>query len=146
LKKPSLQGSWHLAYNVNDAHHPASPPTTEQSRSMDRPFRSRAEAMLDVLTAALPAPQGELMLRALRSGPVHAPTAISVLIRRDFLSPDDVTDAEAQLMIAESLIQRAPARNGTNTPAYGEGYCTKYSYATTAAQAHRPPVSHFRRR
>jgi hypothetical protein len=69
------------------------------------PFRSRAEAMLDVLVAALPEPQGELMLRSLRGDPTLAPTAISVLTRHELLNPDDVTEAEAPLMVAEGLLQ-----------------------------------------
>ncbi len=69
------------------------------------PFRSRAEAMLHAFTAALPEPQGELLLHSLRSDPVLAPTAISVLHHRELLDPSDVTDAEAELMVAEGLLQ-----------------------------------------
>jgi hypothetical protein len=70
------------------------------------PFRSRAEAMLDVLAAALPEPQGELLLRSLRgTDPVLAPTAIGLLVRRDLLRPEDVSEEEAPLMVAEELLQ-----------------------------------------
>jgi hypothetical protein len=71
----------------------------------DTPFRTRAQAMLDVLAAVLPEGEDELMLRTLRDDPTLAPTALSVLTRREILAPDDLTDAEARLMVAEGLIQ-----------------------------------------
>ena len=89
-----------------EAHHGADAAREQLLQAVRAtPFRSRAEAMLDVLVAAMPEPDGELMLRSLRSDPVLAPTALSVLVRRELLEPDDVTDAEAPLMVAESLLQ-----------------------------------------
>lgn len=74
---------------------------TDAVRAM--PFRTRAEAMLDVLVTALD--DGETLLRNLRTDPALAPTALSVLVRRDLLAPEDLTEAEALLMVAESLLQ-----------------------------------------
>jgi hypothetical protein len=79
----------------------------------EMPFRTRVEAMLDALAAVLPEGEAEALLRSLRGGRSVAPTALSVLVRREFLGPDDLTtwrpddltDAEAQLMVAESLLQ-----------------------------------------
>ena len=71
----------------------------------ETPFRTRAEAMLDVLAGALPEPEGERLLHQLRGGPELAPTALSVLTRREFLDPDDLVDAEAFLTVAENLLQ-----------------------------------------
>lgn len=71
----------------------------------DMPFRTRAEAMLDVVAAALPEPEGEGLLRSLRGDARLAPTVLSVLTRREILSPEDLTDTEARLMVAESLLQ-----------------------------------------
>ncbi|WP_369250382.1 hypothetical protein [Streptomyces sp. R41] len=70
-------------------------------RSM--PFRTRAEAMLDVLASSLD--DGELLLRSLRSDPSLAPTALSLLARREILTPEDLTEPESLLMVAESLLQ-----------------------------------------
>lgn len=67
------------------------------------PFRTRAEAMLDVLVSSLD--DGELLLRSLRSDPSLAPTALSLLARREILSPEDLTEPESLLMVAESLLQ-----------------------------------------
>ena len=89
-----------------EAHNGADPAREQLLQAVrTTPFRSRAEAMLDVLAAALPEPHGELMLRSLRSDPVLAPTAISILTHRELLEPDDLTDAEAPLMVAEGLLQ-----------------------------------------
>ncbi|MFE7357256.1 hypothetical protein ACFU8Q_29950 [Streptomyces sp. NPDC057543] len=67
------------------------------------PFRTRAEAMLDALVEAYP--DGEAMLRGLRGDPLLAPTALSVLVRREVLGAEDLTEPESLLMVAESLLQ-----------------------------------------
>ncbi|MEW2489821.1 hypothetical protein [Streptomyces sp. NPDC048411] len=71
----------------------------------EMPFRTRAAALLDTLATALPEGDGEELLRFLRADPELAPTALSVLTVRDILAPDDLTEAEAHLMVAESLLQ-----------------------------------------
>ncbi|KUL45132.1 hypothetical protein ADL12_04290 [Streptomyces regalis] len=68
-------------------------------------FRTRAQAMLDVLLTALPDAEGERLLRALRDDAGLAPLALSVLVHRELLSPEDMTDAEHLLVLAESLLQ-----------------------------------------
>ncbi|MGW1887701.1 hypothetical protein [Streptomyces sp. NPDC001970] len=83
------------------APHTAVDRLTDAVRAM--PFRTRAEAMLDVLVEALD--DGETLLRSLRTDPSLAPTALSVLVRRDILGPGDLTEAETLLMVAESLLQ-----------------------------------------
>ncbi|HLI35763.1 MAG TPA: hypothetical protein VKV80_00250 [Streptosporangiaceae bacterium] len=70
-----------------------------------QPYRTRAAAMLDTLAAVLGEAEGTGLLRALRGDPALAPTALSVLDRRGLLRPDDCTDAEGMLMIAESMLQ-----------------------------------------
>ncbi|WP_406385270.1 hypothetical protein [Streptomyces sp. NBC_01618] len=67
------------------------------------PFRTRAEAMLDALVEAYP--DGEAMLRGLRGDPLLAPTVLSVLVRREVLGAEDLTEPESLLMVAESLLQ-----------------------------------------
>ncbi|MGW3571509.1 hypothetical protein ACWDSL_47845 [Streptomyces sp. NPDC000941] len=67
------------------------------------PFRTRAAALLDTLTTALPG--GEKLLRSLRGHPDLAPTALSVLTQRGILDHEDLTEAEAGLMVGESLLQ-----------------------------------------
>ncbi|MER5925098.1 hypothetical protein [Streptomyces mirabilis] len=71
------------------------------------PFRTRAEAMLDVLVSSLD--DGELLLRSLRSDSWLAPTALSLLARREILTPEDLTEPESLLMVAESLLQLCEA-------------------------------------
>lgn len=68
------------------------------------PFRTRAAAMLDTLATALPGGDGEKLLHSLRADPELAPTALSVLTVCDSLAPDELTEAEAHLMVAESLL------------------------------------------
>ncbi|MCK8437805.1 hypothetical protein G3I77_33840 [Streptomyces sp. D2-8] len=68
-------------------------------------FRTRAQAMLDVLTVAWPDGEGERLLRALRGDAILAPLALSALAHRELLSPEDMTDAEHLLVLAESLLQ-----------------------------------------
>ncbi|MCP3818398.1 hypothetical protein NLX86_09800 [Streptomyces sp. A3M-1-3] len=67
------------------------------------PFRTRTEAMLNVLAEAHP--DGDTVARGLRGDPLLAPTAISVLVRREILDADDLTEPESLLMVAESLLQ-----------------------------------------
>ncbi|MFF3323673.1 hypothetical protein [Streptomyces sp. NPDC002889] len=67
------------------------------------PFRTRTEAMLSVLAEAHP--DGDTVARGLRGDPLLAPTAISVLVRREILDADDLTEPESLLMVAESLLQ-----------------------------------------
>lgn len=74
---------------------------TDAVRAM--PFRARADAMLNVLAEALD--DGEALVRSLRTDAVLAPTALSVLVRRGLLDPDDLTEAESLLMVTESLLQ-----------------------------------------
>ncbi|MER5184438.1 hypothetical protein ABT009_40010 [Streptomyces sp. NPDC002896] len=71
------------------------------------PFRTRAEAMLDVLVSSLD--DGVILLRSLRSDPSLAPTALSLLARREILAPEDLTEPESLLMVAESLLQLCEA-------------------------------------
>ncbi|MER7834522.1 hypothetical protein ABTY98_01060 [Streptomyces sp. NPDC096040] len=71
----------------------------------DMPFRSRAQAMLDTLLVALPEPEGERLVRSLRGDPRLAPYAIGVLVQRDLLDPDDLTDTESLVMVAEGMLQ-----------------------------------------
>ncbi|MFD4761786.1 hypothetical protein ACFWOJ_23810 [Streptomyces sp. NPDC058439] len=67
------------------------------------PFRTRAEAMLDALVEAYP--DGGAVLRGLRGDPLLAPTVLSVLVRREVLGAEDLTEPESLLMVAESLLQ-----------------------------------------
>jgi hypothetical protein len=75
-------------------------------------FRTRAQAMLDVLLVALPEGEGERLLRALRGDARLAPLALNALAHRELLSPDDMTDAEHRLVLAESLLQLVELAGG----------------------------------
>ncbi|MER6162558.1 hypothetical protein ABT147_44965 [Streptomyces sp. NPDC001868] len=75
-------------------------------------FRTRAQAMLDALSAALPGGEGERLLRALRGDTLLAPLALSALMHRELLSPLDMTEAEHLLMLAESLLQLVELAGG----------------------------------
>jgi hypothetical protein len=75
----------------------------------DTPWRTRAGALLDVLATALPDGEGERLLRTLRCDPELAPTALSVLTHREILRPEDLTDTESLLMLAETLLQMLEA-------------------------------------
>jgi hypothetical protein len=75
-------------------------------------FRTRAQAMLDALSAALPNGEGERLLRTLRSDPVLAPLALNALAHRELLSPQDMTDAEHLLLLAENLLQLVELTGG----------------------------------
>lgn len=76
-------------------------------------FRTRAQAMLDVLAAALPDGESERLLRALRGDAVLAPLVLSALARHEVLSPEDMTDAEHLLVLAESLLQLVELAGGS---------------------------------
>lgn len=77
------------------------------------PFRTRAQAMLDVLLAALPDDEGERLLRTLRRDPRLAPLALNALAQRELLSPQDMTDAEHLLVLAENLLQLVELAGGS---------------------------------
>ncbi|MER7896230.1 hypothetical protein ABTX62_08885 [Streptomyces sp. NPDC096046] len=82
----------------------------EAVRSM--PFRVRAQAMLAVLLTALPDGEGERLLRGLRGDAALAPLVLTALAHRELLSPEDMTDAEHLLLIAESLLQLVELAGG----------------------------------
>ncbi|WP_462203945.1 hypothetical protein, partial [Frankia sp. CcWB3] len=67
------------------------------------PFRTRAAAMLNVLTSAVPA--GAELLDGLRDDPVLAPLAVTALLDRGALQPEDLTDREQALVMTEGFLQ-----------------------------------------
>ncbi|MEU8649366.1 hypothetical protein [Streptomyces sp. NPDC048737] len=83
---------------------------TDAVRSMT--FHTRAQAMLDVLLAALSDGEGERLLRTLRRDTQLAPLALNALAHRELLSPEDMTDAESLLVLAESLLQLVELAGG----------------------------------
>ncbi|MDX2679423.1 hypothetical protein [Streptomyces soliscabiei] len=83
---------------------------TDAVRTMT--FRTRAQAMLDVLLAALPDGEGERLLRTLRRHTQLAPLALNALAHRELLSSEDMTDAELLLVLAESLLQLVELAGG----------------------------------
>ncbi|MFJ8190049.1 hypothetical protein ACIQ8D_09810 [Streptomyces sp. NPDC096094] len=83
---------------------------TDAVRAMT--FRTRAQAMLDVLLAALPDGESERLLRTLRRDTQLAPLALNALAHRESLSPEDMTDAESLLVLAESLLQLVELAGG----------------------------------
>jgi hypothetical protein len=82
----------------------------EAVRSM--PFRVRAQAMLAVLLMALPDGEGERLLRGLRGDAALAPLVLTALAHHELLSPEDMTDAEHLLLIAENLLQLVELAGG----------------------------------
>ncbi|WP_234046232.1 hypothetical protein [Streptomyces adelaidensis] len=84
---------------------------TDAVRTMT--FRTRAQAMLDVLLAALPDGEGERLLRALRRDTQLAPLALNALAQRELLAPEDMTDAEHLLALAENLLQLVELAGGS---------------------------------
>jgi hypothetical protein len=76
-------------------------------------FRTRAQAMLDVLLAALPDGEGERLLGTLRRDTQLAPLALNALAQRELLSPGDMTDAEHLLVLAENLLQLVELAGGS---------------------------------
>ncbi|MEU2600607.1 hypothetical protein ABZ669_26190 [Streptomyces hirsutus] len=102
-------------------------------------FRTRAQAMLDVLLAALPDGEGEQLLRALRGDAVLAPLALNALARRELLSPEDMTDAEYLLVLAESLLQLvelAGGRDGAEEALRAQGSEAREAVAAALDSAH----------
>ncbi|WP_329468435.1 hypothetical protein [Streptomyces sp. NBC_01431] len=79
----------------------------EAVRSM--PFLVRAQAMLAVLLTALPDGEGE---RLLRGDAALAPLVLTALAHHELLSPEDMTDAEHLLLIAENLLQLVELAGG----------------------------------
>jgi hypothetical protein len=82
----------------------------EATRPM--PFRARAQAMLAVVLTGLPDGEGERLLRGLRGDDQLAPLVLSELAQRQLLSPEDMTDAEHLLVLAESLLQLVELAGG----------------------------------
>ncbi|MFF4259737.1 hypothetical protein ACFY1L_52165 [Streptomyces sp. NPDC001663] len=98
---------WILARGERDA---ALRQLVEAVRSM--PFRVRAHAMLAVLLTALPDGEGERLLRGLRDDAALAPLVLTALAHHELLSPEDMTDAEHLLLIAENLLQLVELAGG----------------------------------
>ncbi|MET9882685.1 hypothetical protein ABZZ20_05885 [Streptomyces sp. NPDC006430] len=69
------------------------------------PYRTRGQAMLETLSAALPEGEGDRLTLALRRDPQLAPLAIGVLVNRGLLAPEDLTEAESLVMVAEGMLQ-----------------------------------------
>ncbi|MDX2821432.1 hypothetical protein PV416_10095 [Streptomyces ipomoeae] len=110
---------------------------TEAVRSM--PFRVRAQAMLAVLLTALPEGEGERLLRALRGDPVLAPLALAALAHQKLLSPEDMTDAEHLLLLAENLLQLvelAGGRDGAEEALRAQGPAGREAIAAALDSAH----------
>ncbi|MDQ1017399.1 hypothetical protein [Streptomyces afghaniensis] len=82
----------------------------EAVRSM--PFRARAQVMLAVLLTALPDGEGERLLRGLRGDAGLAPLVLTALAHHELLFPEDMTDAEHLLLIAENLLQLVELAGG----------------------------------
>jgi hypothetical protein len=78
-------------------------------------FRTRAQAMLDVLLAALPDGEGERLLRSLRGDTALAPLALNALAHHELLSPEDMTEAEHLLLLAENLLQLVELTGGSDS-------------------------------
>ena len=78
-------------------------------------FRTRAQAMLGVLLTALPDGEGERLLRTLRHDTQLAPLALNALAQRELLSPEDMTDAEHLLVLAENLLQLVELAGGSGS-------------------------------
>ncbi|MHA6799440.1 hypothetical protein [Bounagaea algeriensis] len=67
------------------------------------PFRSRAAAMLGVLSTARD--DGTVLLRRLRSDDVLGPLALHSLLASELLDQDDLIESEQRQLLAEQLIQ-----------------------------------------
>ncbi|MBT2470966.1 hypothetical protein J7E97_24670 [Streptomyces sp. ISL-66] len=77
------------------------------------PFRTRAQAMLGVLLAALPDDEGVRLVRTLRHDPQLAPLALNALAQSELLSPEGMIDAEHLLVLAENLLQLVELAGGS---------------------------------
>jgi hypothetical protein len=109
----------------------------EAVRSM--PFRVRAQAMLAVLLVALPDGEGERLLRQLRGDVQLAPLVLNELAHRGLLSPEDMTDAEHLLVLAESLLQLvelAGGRDGAEEALRAQGFEARDAVAAALDSAH----------
>ncbi|MYT13626.1 MULTISPECIES: hypothetical protein [unclassified Streptomyces] len=103
------------------------------------PFRVRAQAMLAVLLAALPDGEGERLLRQLRGDAQLAPLALSELAHHELLPPEDMTDAEHLLVLAESLLQLvelAGGRDGAEEALRAQGIEARDAVAAALDSAH----------
>ncbi|MEW2414042.1 hypothetical protein AB0953_09985 [Streptomyces sp. NPDC046866] len=69
------------------------------------PYRTRGQAMLETLSAALPEGEGDRLTMALRHDPQLAPLAIGVLVTRGLLAPEELSEAESLVMVAEEMLQ-----------------------------------------
>ncbi|MEV6125017.1 hypothetical protein AB0M23_31665 [Streptomyces sp. NPDC052077] len=65
-----------------------------------------------MLLTALPDGEGERLLRTLRRDLRLAPLALNALAQRELLSPEDMTDAEHLLVLAENLLQLVELAGG----------------------------------
>ncbi|MFI8305375.1 hypothetical protein ACIF80_18395 [Streptomyces sp. NPDC085927] len=102
-------------------------------------FRARAQAMLDVLQVALPDGEGERLLRTLRRDTQLAPLALNALAQRELLPPEDMTDAEYLLVLAESLLQLvelAGGRDGAEEALRTQGSQAREAVAAALDSAH----------
>jgi hypothetical protein len=109
----------------------------EAVRSM--PFRVRAQAMLTVLLTSLPDGEGERLLRGLRGDAQLAPLVLSALAHQELLSPEDMTDAEHLLVLAESLLQLvelAGGRDGAEEALRAQGFEARDAIAAALDSAH----------
>ncbi len=103
------------------------------------PFRTRAQAMLDVLLATSPDDEGERLLRTLRGDPQLAPLALNALAQRELLSPEDMTDAEHLLVLAENLLQLvelAGGAGGAEEALRAQGTQAREAIAAASDSAH----------
>jgi hypothetical protein len=67
------------------------------------PFRTRASAMLNVLTLGTPDPAA--LLRRLRNDPALAPLAVMDLLDVGALQPGDLTEREQMMIMSEGFLQ-----------------------------------------
>ncbi|MES4886250.1 hypothetical protein ABVB69_38130 [Streptomyces sp. NPDC000349] len=128
---------WMSAHGERDA---ALRQLTDAVRTMaGAAFRTRAQAMLDVLAAALPDGQGERLLSVLRSDALLAPLALSALAHPELLAPADMTDAEHLLVVTESLLQLvelAGGSGGAEEALRAQGSEAKDAVAAALGSAH----------
>ncbi|WP_107081227.1 hypothetical protein [Streptomyces yangpuensis] len=100
------------------------------------PYRTRGQAMLETLCAALPEGEGDRFALPLRRDPQLAPLAIGVLVNRGLLAPENLTEAESLVMVAESMVQyleaTGPARFGDAIRTQGADFREALDVALTA--------------
>ncbi|MFC4061986.1 hypothetical protein ACFOWE_27100 [Planomonospora corallina] len=68
----------------------------------DCPFRTRASALLGTLVACLD--DGPALLERLRRDPVLGPIAVAALVEDGRLRPEELTERESALMLAEGML------------------------------------------